>query len=142
MFDHGHQRCLSCNYWNDISTPFVISVCEDNTNCVWRTEVWLTESVAAQGETTVCIDLDAMLCTMVMSWTVNLYLVYLLVLFVIIIVYGGCFMVRTALMRMRSGNDRAASYLNSFRIVHVTLAGVVPSCRSIGLRVRRSMLCR
>ena len=37
-----------------------------------------------------------------------------------------------ALMRVRSGNYLAAPYLNSFGIVPVTLAGVVPSCRSIG----------
>ena len=49
------------------------------------------------------------------------------------VVYGGCFMVRAALMRVRSGNYRAARYLNSFVIVHVSLAGVVPraSCCSL-----------
>ena len=34
-------------------------------------------------------------------------------------------MVGTTLMRMRSGNYRAAPYLNSFAITPVTLAGVV-----------------
>ena len=38
-----------------------------------------------------------------------------------LIVYGGCFMVRTAVMRVRSGNYRAAPYLNSFAIVPVAL---------------------
>ena len=46
--------------------------------------------------------------------------VYFIVLFVFI-VYGGCFMVRTTLMRVRSGNYRAAPYLNSFAIVPVAL---------------------
>ena len=42
-------------------------------------------------------------------------------------------MVRAALMRVRSGNYRAARYLNSFVIVPVSLAGVVPrqSCCSL-----------
>ena len=47
------------------------------------------------------------------------------------IVYGGYFMVRTALMRVRSGDYRAAPYLNLFRIVPVSLAGAVPSCCSL-----------
>ena len=49
------------------------------------------------------------------------------------IVYGGCFIVRTAVMRVRSGNYRAARCLNSFVIVPVSLAGVVPrpSCCSL-----------
>ena len=42
-------------------------------------------------------------------------------------------MVRTAVMRVRSGNYRAAPYLNYFGIVPVSLAGVVPrpSCCSL-----------
>ena len=40
-------------------------------------------------------------------------------------------MVRNALMRVRSGNYRAAPYLNSFAITPVALAGVVPSCCSL-----------
>ena len=42
-------------------------------------------------------------------------------------------MVRTAIMRVRSGNYRAAPYLNYFGIVPVSLAGVVPmpSCCSL-----------
>ena len=47
------------------------------------------------------------------------------------IVYGGCFMVRTAVMRVRSGNYRAAPYLNSFESYLLHLAGVVPSCCSL-----------
>ena len=51
----------------------------------------------------------------------------------ILIIYGGCFVVRNALMRVRSGIYRAARYLNSFVIVPVSLAGVVPrpSCCSL-----------
>ena len=47
------------------------------------------------------------------------------------IVYGGCFIVRAALMRVRSGNYRAARYLSSFVIVPVALAGVVSSFCSL-----------
>ena len=49
------------------------------------------------------------------------------------VVYGGCVMVRAALMHVRSGNYRAARYLNAFVIVPISLAGVVPkpSCCSL-----------
>ena len=42
-------------------------------------------------------------------------------------------MVRTALMRVRSGDYQAAQYLasSSFSIVPVSLAGAVPSCCSL-----------
>ena len=40
-------------------------------------------------------------------------------------------MVRTAVMRVRSGNYRAAPYLNSFESYLLHLAGVVPSCCSL-----------
>ena len=41
-------------------------------------------------------------------------------------------MVGTTLMRVRSGNYRAARYLNSFAIVPVALEGAVARCCSIG----------
>ena len=50
--------------------------------------------------------------------------VYFIVLFVFI-VYGGCFMMRNAVMRVRSGNYRAARYLNSFANIPVALASVL-----------------
>ena len=67
------------------------------------------------------------------------------------IVYGGCFMVRAALMRVGSGNYRAARYLNSFVIVPVSLAGVVPiwfaqldrlESAAIAVMLCRGCICR
>ena len=54
-------------------------------------------------------------------------------------------MVRTADMRVRSGNYGAAPDLNSFAIIPVALAGVVPSCCSLDRLESAAiavMLCR
>ena len=67
------------------------------------------------------------------------------------IVYGGCFMVRAAVMRVRSGNYRAAPYLNYFGIGPVSLAGVVPiwfaqldrlESAAIAVMLCRGCICR
>ena len=56
---------------------------------------------------------------LLMSWAGNWEFVFCIFCSYILIIYGGCLVVRNALMSVRSRNYRAAPYLNSFAIIPV-----------------------